>query len=90
MKFKFLPPDSVSLIEAKLAILNRSRPLSASLVKKLQEQFKIEMTYNSNAIEGNGLTLRETYLVVTEGLTIKKKSFKENFIFLNAMAMPSY
>lgn len=78
MKLQYLLPDSISLIEEKLAILNRNRPLSASLVKKLQEQFKIDMTYNSNAIEGNGLTLKETYLVVTEGLTIKNKSLKDH------------
>jgi len=78
MKTQYLTSDLISQIDVKLAILNRNRPLSVSLVKKLQEQFKIEMTYNSNAIEGNGLTLRETYLVVTEGLTIKNKSFKDH------------
>lgn len=37
------------------------------------------MTYNSNAIEGNKLTLKETFLVVTEGLTIKGKPLKDHF-----------
>lgn len=78
MKTRYLSPELISSIEAKLAILNKNRPLSTSLVKKLQEQFKIDMTYNSNAIEGNGLTLKETYLVVTEGLTIKNKSLKDH------------
>lgn len=36
------------------------------------------MAYNSNAIEGNSLTLRETYLVITEGLTIKNKPLKDH------------
>jgi Fic family protein len=36
------------------------------------------MTYNSNAIEGNTLTLRETYLVLQEGLTIRGKPLKDH------------
>jgi len=52
--------------------------LSVSVVKKLKEQFEIEMTYNSNAIEGNSLTLKETYLVINEGLTIKGKPLKDH------------
>ena len=65
-------------IDDKLALLNSFRPLPASAVKKLKEQFEIEMTYNSNAIEGNSLTLKETYLVINEGLTIKGKPLKDH------------
>ena len=57
-------------IEEKLALLNSYRPLPEPAVRKLKEQFEIEMTYNSNAIEGNNLTLKETYLVINEGITI--------------------
>ena len=38
----------------------------------------MEMTYNSNAIEGNSLTLRETFLVLSEGITIKGKPLKDH------------
>jgi len=65
-------------IDDKLALLNSLRPLPISAVKKLKEQFAIEMTYNSNAIEGNSLTLKETYLVINEGLTIKGKPLKDH------------
>lgn len=65
-------------IDDKLALLNSFRPLPVSAVKKLKEQFQIEMTYNSNAIEGNSLTLKETYLVINEGLTIKGKPLKDH------------
>ena len=65
-------------IDDKLALLNSFRPLPVSAVKKLKEQFAIEMTYNSNAIEGNSLTLKETYLVINEGLTIKGKPLKDH------------
>ena len=62
---KYLNPDLKKRIEAKLADLNRLRPLPPSAVEKLRQQFEIEMTYNSNAIEGNSLTLKETYLVIS-------------------------
>ncbi len=65
-------------IDDKLALLNSFRPLPVSAVAKLKEQFEIEMTYNSNAIEGNSLTLKETYLVINEGLTIKGKPLKDH------------
>jgi len=65
-------------IDEKLALLKSFRPLPVSAVKKLKEQFEIEMTYNSNAIEGNSLTLKETYLVINEGLTIKGKPLKDH------------
>ena len=65
-------------IDEKLKILNKHRPLSSSVVTKLKEQFSIEMTYNSNAIEGNRLTLKETYLVIGEGMTVKGKSLKDH------------
>jgi Fic family protein len=57
--------------------LDRYRPLSPSLVARLREQMVIEYTYNSNAIEGNTLTLRETRLVIEEGITISGKSIAE-------------
>ena len=65
-------------IDEKLKLLNSFRPLPATAVKKLKERFAIEMTYNSNAIEGNSLTLKETYLVINEGITIKGKPLKDH------------
>ncbi len=65
-------------LEGKLKKLNTLRPMPPSAVRKLKEQFEIEMTYNSNAIEGNSLTLRETFLVIHEGITIKNKPLKDH------------
>ncbi|MBI5793495.1 Fic family protein [Candidatus Uhrbacteria bacterium] len=73
-----LPRSFQTRLENKLAELNKLRPLPKSAVIKLREKFKIEMTYNSNAIEGNSLTLRETFLVINEGLTIKGKPLKDH------------
>lgn len=65
-------------LERKKELLNSLRPLPVQAVKKLREQFELEMTYNSNAIEGNSLTLKETYLVISEGITIKGKPLKDH------------
>ena len=70
-------------IEGKKRELDRLRPLPPSIVKKLKEQFLIEWTYNSNAIEGNTLSLQETELVLNRGLTIGNKSLKEHFEAIN-------
>jgi Fic family protein len=53
------------------------RSLPSSLVARLKKQMMIEYTYNSNAIEGNTLTLRETQLVIEEGITVGGKSITE-------------
>jgi len=66
-------------IDEKLNELEKLRPISSSLVRKLQEQFALEMTYNSNAIEGNSLTQKETFLIINEGLTIKGKPLRDHF-----------
>src|SRR5262245_29203415 len=54
------------------------RPLPAALVTNLDEWFTVELTYTSNALEGNTLTRRETAVVIEKGLTIGGKSLKEH------------
>lgn len=73
-----LPQALLKRIDQKFAYLQKKRPLSATLVSKLREQFALEMTFNSNAIEGNKLTLKETYLVINDGMTVKGKSLKDH------------
>ena len=75
---KYLDHNLEISIQDKLRKLNQARPLSQADVSKLQKQFQIEMTYNSNAIEGNSLTLKETFLVINEGITIKNKPLKDH------------
>lgn len=62
-------------IDRKKVELDGRRPLTAGEVARLNEEFIVEYTYNSNAIEGNTLTLRETDLVL-RGLTIDQKPLK--------------
>ena len=58
--------------------LKSLRPLTQTELKRLREEFVIEDTYNSNAIEGNSLTLRETALILKEGITIGEKPIKDH------------
>ena len=51
--------------------------MTAGELERLTEEFIIEYTYNSNAIEGNTLTLRETDMVL-RGLTIDRKPLKDH------------
>ena len=64
-------------IDRKKAELDSRRPLTAGEAERLKEEFVVEYTYNSNAIEGNTLTLRETDLVL-RGLTIEQKPLKDH------------
>lgn len=75
---KYLEPRLQQRIDQKLKKLQNLRPLPPIVVKKLKGKFQIEMTYNSNAIEGNSLTLKETFLVINEGITIKGKPLKDH------------
>lgn len=64
-------------IDRKKAELDSRRPLTEGEVERLTEEFVVEYTYNSNAIEGNTLTLRETDMVL-RGLTIAQKPLKDH------------
>jgi Fic family protein len=49
----------------------------------IRDALKIEFLYESNRIEGNTLTLRETQLVIQEGMTISGKSLREHLEAIN-------
>lgn len=70
-------------ITGKKKRLDSIRPLSKGALERLKERFVVEWTYNSNAIEGNTLTLNETRLVLERGLTVKGKSLREHFEAVN-------
>ena len=70
-------------IEAKKRQLDKAGPLNKDIVHKLREQMAIELAYNSNAIEGSTLTLRETKLILEEGITIGGKSLREHLEAIN-------
>ena len=80
LRGKEIPEKYVALFNAVSQMkeaLDRRRPLTSGELKRLEDDFLVEFTYNSNAIEGSTLTLQETALVL-EGLTIDKKPLKEH------------
>lgn len=69
--------NQLKMIDDKKRQLDSKRPLTSGELERLTEEFIVENTYNSNAIEGNTLTLRETDMVL-KGLTIDKKPLKDH------------
>lgn len=69
--------DILTEIDIKKVKLDETRPLTEGEIRHLRDEFMIEFTYNSNAIEGNTLTLKETAMVL-EGMTIDRKPLKEH------------
>lgn len=71
-------------IDEKKRVLDGKRPLNRETVENLKKYFDVELTYNSNAIEGNTLTITETKVILEDGLTIGKgKSLKEHLEVIN-------
>lgn len=70
------------MINEKQARLDAARPLPKYTLKSLQEKLFLEWTYNSNAIEGNTLTMNETK-VVLEGITVGGKTLREHLEVIN-------
>ena len=64
-------------IDRKKNEIVKHRPFTKGELQRLQDEFLIEFTYNSNAIEGNTLTLQETAMVL-EGVTIDQKPLKDH------------
>ncbi len=80
LRGKIIPPEYSALfsqVDALKGELNKHRPLTQGELARLRDEFLVEFTYNSNAIEGNALTLRETALAL-EGITIDKKPLKDH------------
>ncbi|WP_165089004.1 Fic family protein [Neisseria yangbaofengii] len=67
--------QETDILKAKLAGM---RPLTQSELQRLRYEFIIESSYNSNAIEGNTITLRETAMILNDGMTISEKPIREH------------
>lgn len=65
-------------VAQKRARLDRLRPFSPEALNRLEHYYDIEITYTSNAIEGNTLSAVETTLVIEEGVTIAGKPLKDH------------
>ena len=78
-----LEPRLLARITDLKTQLDGLRPLPSTALQRLREQIIVEWTYNSNAIEGSTLSLRETQLILEHGLTIGGKSLREHFEVIN-------
>jgi Fic family protein len=65
-------------IADRKARLDALRPLSLGALKQLQKHYDVELTYTSNAIEGNTLTLRETAELIEHGITVGGKPMRDH------------
>jgi cell filamentation protein, protein adenylyltransferase len=65
-------------IAAKKRRLDELRPLSPKALTDLEHYYDIELTYTSNAIEGNTLNAVKTTLVIEKGVTISGKPLKDH------------
>jgi len=84
-ELRYEPPEAIRLeprlsvrLEEKKARLDLHRPLAPAIAQRLHEDLRIRLTYHSNAIEGNTLSLRETQVVIEEGITIGGHSLREH------------
>ena len=68
----------IAEVEVKRAELIRLRPLKPHALENLERAYALELTYSSNALEGNTLTQLETNLVIENGVTVGGKSLKDH------------
>jgi Fic family protein/DNA-binding XRE family transcriptional regulator len=69
--------EEIDVIKSKLV---KHRALDSY---RIAQALELEYTFESNRIEGNTLTLKETDLVINEGITISGKSMREHLEAIN-------
>lgn len=72
-----MDPRLAARLNQKKERLDRYRPLPHDTVQRLNADLKVFITYHSNAIEGNSLTLQETQMVIDYGITVHGHSLRE-------------
>ena len=71
--------DILIKVDEAQAEINKMRPFSNEMNRQIKEYFRIGLTYSSNALEGNSLTISETKVVIEDGLTIAGKPLKDHY-----------
>lgn len=64
-------------IDAAQAKINELRPFEGHMLKQLQDYYRIGLTWSSNALEGNTLTISETKVLLEDGLTVGGKPLRD-------------
>lgn len=70
--------ELLTSIAAKKKRLDELRPLSTKVLSNLEHYYDLELTYTSNAVEGNTLSPVETTLVIEKGITVSGKPLKDH------------
>jgi Fic family protein len=70
--------ELLTSIAAKKERLDAMRPVSRAALLALQKSWDVDLTYTSNAIEGNTLTLRETAELIEHGITVGGKPLRDH------------
>lgn len=75
---KYMEPEALlKKIDEYKTVIDNCRPLTAEEIKELDNYFKIGLTYTSNALEGNALTIRETKVIIEDGITVGGKPLRD-------------
>lgn len=75
---KYMEPTALlKKIDEYKAVIDSRRPLAKEEVKELEDYFRIGLTYTSNALEGNTLTINETKIIIEDGITVGGKPLKD-------------
>ena len=85
-----MDPRLARRIAEKRVALDARRPLPPATLRLLHEDLQVRLTFHSNAIEGNTLSLRETQLVIEHGVTIGGHSLREHLEAANHAAAYTY
>src|SRR6266852_1407521 len=85
-----LDPRLAERVRRKKAQLDRYRPLPPDIVHRLNDDLRVFLTYHSNAIEGNTLSLRETQMVIEYGMTVHGHALREYLEATNHAEAYSY
>lgn len=70
-------------VDEQKSCLDGKRPFSNEQLTQIKRIFDVDLTYNSNAIEGSTMAFNETKLVLNEGLTIGGKKLNEHLEIIN-------
>jgi transcriptional regulator with XRE-family HTH domain/fido (protein-threonine AMPylation protein) len=71
------PAALLKQIDGYKAAIDSRRPLTQEEIKELDDYFRIGLTYTSNALEGNTLTISETKVIIEDGITVGGKPLKD-------------
>lgn len=66
-------------VDSYKAQIDRYRPFEGSLLRQIQNYYRIGLTYSSNALEGNSLTESETKVLLEDGLTAGGKPIRDYY-----------